>query len=1329
MQFILRDCFFFESSTLYVGAALTVANTATGDPSVYSNTKFEECTATTAYSGCVLCTRSCFATSFSSLSFVECGIEATRDIYVDSPQLSALFDETNVIDCQSTRDTKKLQRGSNSDTTHDHLVKTVVDETIVTKFEGTDNGDGTATFTLEVDDGMDGEAIVLVENLGSTRSPSPPTIPRILRFSFATGSKTSTCSIPIGDNGLLQTPISSYELRRVGMPGWIVRCIRVTSVSCPFNDATETTAAPTFTFEGLPQSGYSLLVKSGSTQKNMSLSVGSDGTSLVASGQMYPTTGAVLTFNTEYSVIGFRNVWGKAILLPAAQKFTTPAEPARVVIVQNTGLDSTGENIVLIFHARQMPAGTYACVLDQNSISFDVIFAEADDEQALIQRQSKPVALRLYGTGKKLTFNTFYSLKSVTHQATSASVHIVSGTTQFSTPVEPARITGITNVEYDSKFTTISLTFSGIRCQNLEHTLTLKNLDTDATTNITASFTSPTIGNSTTAIWNTQGTSTLKQGTKYEIVGAKTPNTIVYFHTGLIINVISPRHRIVSFGSFTHGGDLNTTTVKVVGHSMTPGVYPVKFLDSTLREISGKITYVDADITFTTASAGTMTIALYPTLQMLYGHQYLLSTITHPSSATEQIIDHTSSLTMPTEPARVTKIEFDKQVLDETGEHVLLLVTARQMPAGTYTIELNQNSISFDVVFPEAVNDQSFVERHSELVSVRIYGTDKKLSFGTSYTVKSVTHQTTLVSVLINYEQTAFTTPVEPARITSIADWEYIDKFTTIKLHLNGINCHTNLHYTLTLKNLATEALSTGYAMFESPSTGQSSMIIWNSLGTSTLTQGAKYEIVGVSATGVSVFVAPGLQFTVISPRSRLSTFGELSYSKDMNKTTIPVTGEHIIPATYTISFIDFTHFQETQESINAFADVKFTSDTAGSMTVELYPNAQMVFGHQYLPFAVTKPDSVTEEVYNNLGFLTIQPEPARLTNLVTEYSNQEKTITLTWEGKKMTEGPFVVTLSVNGTGTTTISASFDAAGTTGTTTETLFGSESPRLKYSTTYVVTGVTDSSSTPVFFNTKLNFTITPEPSRLLLISGPKDGGDLNSTTLHLSGHRIPSGDASLTVVLDSVIAGTEQESDKIILPSSFTVLGETSTGTSLISLYPTASLVYSQKYRILSLSSAAYLDKLLCFTTPNEPARIVKITPSGFDKTGEHLKLTVRARQMPAGTYSVVLDQNSISFDVTFAEATDEQAFQERDSDIVSIRIYGEDGKLTFDTEYTIKSATPKASAFSVFVDKSKCLFQTPTEPARLIGYTDIEYDTVHTTINLTFSGMSQAPSDT
>ncbi|KAK2955491.1 hypothetical protein BLNAU_9538 [Blattamonas nauphoetae] len=398
-------------------------------------------------------------------------------------------------------------------------------------------------------------------------------------------------------------------------------------------------------------------------------------------------------------------------------------------------------------------------------------------------------------------------------------------------------------------------------------------------------------------------------------------------------------------------------------------------------------------------------------------------------------------------------------------------------------------------------------------------------------------------------------------------------------------------------------------------STGSLVAMIW------TVPEGARYTLVKTETS--TVFVDSELQFQLRPAVSRIVSLGDLTRGEDLNTTTLQFVGERMSSGTYRLTFLDSTHFQQTGEEHFVETQIVFMSATEGTMMIDLYPTPQLMYGHTYTIESFTTSESVTEKVINHIVTLTAPTEPSRLERIAqVDYLDDEKVLRLSWEGRLMTNGPYTVTLSVNGTSTTTPLLLVFDDGSTATTAQTLFGTWSGSLKYNTAYVVIRVKDEVDQAVIFNSGITFTTISEPTRLLSLSGPVNTDGLNSTILTLTGHQVPAGDATLTVVLSSIPSGSETESDKIALPVSFTRSGDDTTGTVLIPLNPTPALAFDQTYRIVSLSSAKYIDTLLAFTMPSEPTRLEKVTGILSDDA-KQVTLQFEGRVLDSGEYEVTL----------------------------------------------------------------------------------------------------------
>ncbi|KAK2959684.1 hypothetical protein BLNAU_5461 [Blattamonas nauphoetae] len=893
--FIASNCVFYQTESSGFGTAVTVLNARAAATSSVSNSIFESAFATSPTNGSALCFRTPYNLFISSLRFVDTQNDQARDFYVHASNFD--FSGDCVENCQSSRSQLICEAvRDNVRTSHDDLFTTITKKTFVKSFSGIENGDDTATFTIEVGDAVTGEMVVVVENLDSTPS-SPPPIPRSLTFDFGTAATTASCTVDVGDAELIQSPAAEYNIRRIAVNDWLVHTLRVKTNAISFNDDLETLIDISLDCDGLVRPGYSILVKTGGEDRTLSLAIGSDGKTLTATGRAYPISEAELKYASDYEIVSVKDLWGRALILPLAVNFNTPDEPPRLIKMTHAGFDSTGEHLIVRVRGRQMPVGTYTIKLTPGDLSFDVVFGSVKDGETMEERDSEPLSIPIYGENKKILFDTEYTITDASVKAAGTSIFVVQSETAMTTPSEPARITAITEETYDSLFTQLTLSFSGINCVATGHTMTVKNTATQKTHTFNVIFDTPQTGSRTEYIYNTGGTTNLTFGATYEVIGVTASTGQIFFTSGMTFTVVPARHRLLSKGTTTVDDDVTVVSIRMTGDNMPIGNTTLQLLDSTHYIETSESLYVNVEVSFSSGSDGLLDITMYPTPQLVYGHSYLAWS------------------------------------MNRTG-----------------------------------IDDEMFVTTH--------------------FTIQMST---------------------EPSRLVKIAQFDHLD---------------------------------------------------------------------------------------------------------------------------------------------------------------------------------------------------------------------DKKAISLSWEGRVMTNGPYTATLSVNGSSTTILTLTFNSDGTTSTTTETLYRNPSSVLKYNTKYVVTEVKDKSDTPVIVHSGITFTTNAEPTRLLSILSLENGDDLNTTSLTLSGHQLPAGDATLTVVLSSVPSGSETEANTITLPVSITQSGDDSTGTVSISLYPTLTLAYGETYRIVSLSSADYIDTPLTFKIPDEPSRLEKVTPV-LSEDAKQVTLTFEGRVFASGVYELTL----------------------------------------------------------------------------------------------------------
>ncbi|KAK2962033.1 hypothetical protein BLNAU_3089 [Blattamonas nauphoetae] len=785
------DCVFYSTESTQFGSALNVVNAQSSQQSTLSNSIFDSSCAKSVGNGSALCFRTSKNFVLSSLRFINTEVADARDIYCYGMVVE--IDESCVLHCQSSRSSLICRTYTDTNTpvsSQDDLFQTITQETLVKSFVGSESDDGTATFTIEVEDEVTGEMVVLLENFQSTRS-SPPPIHRSLTFSFPTAAKTASCTVDVGDTELIQSPVSEYMLRRASIADWLVHItpLSVSSTAVSFNDEMKTIIDISLNCDGTVQAGYSILVKTGNTERNLSLAVGSDRRTLVASGSISTLAGSVFTFSTDYTIVAVKDLWGSALVLPDAVSFTTPAEPPRLIKMTHSGLDSTGEYLIVKVRGRQMPVGTYTVELSSGG-SFDVEFVAERNGESLEERDSEPASVPIYGSEKILSFDTQTSIVRAVVKSTTTKVTVSESETEMLTPAEPSRITAITGVTYDDQFTQLTLSFTGIKCTAPVHKVTVKNTATQETYQFDVNFDTPQTGTRIETIWKEEGTTKIKFGATYEVVGVTASVGEIFFESGMSFEVVPARHRLLSAGTVVFDDHRNVSTVPLKGDNMPLGNTTLKLVDATHYTETNEYLFVDVEISFTDGTDGLIEVELYPNPQLVYGHSYNTSKMTRSGIDETMFITTQFAFQMPTEPSRLEKVT---PVLNNETTRVILTFEGRLFDSGEYSLKIQPTASNTDITVPLTCNEDGTLS-----CSITTEGTDTPhVLFGEVYTIAQITKDS--APIVINPQAKQFTVPIATLKSISFAFTN--SPCTSFKLVLTTENVPINQHYTLMLKS------------------------------------------------------------------------------------------------------------------------------------------------------------------------------------------------------------------------------------------------------------------------------------------------------------------------------------------------------------------------------------------------------------------------------------------------------------------------------------------------------------------------------------------------
>ncbi|KAK2949911.1 hypothetical protein BLNAU_15140 [Blattamonas nauphoetae] len=416
----------------------------------------------------------------------------------------------------------------------------------------------------------------------------------------------------------------------------------------------------------------------------------------------------------------------------------------------------------------------------------------------------------------------------------------------------------------------------------------------------------------------------------------------------------------------------------------------------------------------------------------------------------------------------------------------------------------------------------------------------------------------------------------------------------------------------------------------------------------------------------------------------------------DENRTNVLVSGIILSEGTFIMEVKDKTTGTTETLTLPMTLSGKSLLSVEKELSVE-YEAGKLQYEHEYSVEEVVC-NGASVDVKSGTSFV-IPPQPSRLAEV--KVMNASDWVTLTLTGTVFYSSEYSVTLTEvtesSEKHTKTITLSRNASrGVMKEWKAILFPIESEDLKYGKTYSVTSMIPTDGTDSIEISAAPFQTPVEPPRIVGVSCVLDVSG-NTTSLKLRGRQIPSG--TYKVVLNAAngssfditfSGGLSEERDSDM--KSLTIYGSD------------PFLSFNTAYSLFSVGSFLIDTRYDSFTTAIEPARIVGVS-CVLDENKNTTSFKLRGRQIPTGTYTVVLNNASgLSFDVDFSTPLSE----ERDSDMKSLTIYGSDPFLSFNTAYSLFSVG------SFLIDTRYDSFTTAIEPARIVGVSCVLDENKNTT---------------
>ncbi|KAK2940790.1 hypothetical protein BLNAU_24304 [Blattamonas nauphoetae] len=634
-----------------------------------------------------------------------------------------------------------------------------------------------------------------------------------------------------------------------------------------------------------------------------------------------------------------------------------------------------------------------------------------------------------------------------------------------------------------------------------------------------------------------------------------------------------------------------------------------------------------------------------------YGKTYAVTSMI-PTDGTDSIEISAAPFKTPVEPARIIGVSCE---LDGNKNTTSLILRGRQIPSGTYKVVLNEeNGPTFDITFSDPLSEV----RDSDVKSLKIYGKSSVLSFNTAYSLFSVG------SFLIDTRNDSFSTPAEPARIIGVS-CELDASGNTTSFKLRGRQIPTGTHKVI-LNDANGPSFDVKFStpLSEERDSDVKSLTIYGN--TPFLSFNTAYSLFSV---GSFLIDEENKSFTIVEPARIVGVSCELDASG--NTTSLKLRGRQIPAGTHRVILND-----ANGPSFDITFSGPISDDRDSDMTsLQIYgDNPVLSFNTAYTLFSVGS-FLIDEE---NKTFTII--EPARIIGVSCELDENKNTTSFKLRGRQIQTGTYTVMLN-NASG-----ISFNVEFSTPISEERdsdvksleIYGN-TPFLSFDTAYSLFSV----GSFLIDTRNHSFTTPAEPARIIGVSCVLDENK-NTTSFKLRGRQIPTGTHKVTLndangpsfdITFSDSFSEERDSDV----KSLTIYGDN------------PFLSFGTLYTLFSVGSFLIDTRNDSFSTPAEPARIIGVSCE-LDASGNTTSFKLRGRQIPTGTHKVTLnDANGPSFDITFSDSFSE----ERDSDVKSLTIYGDNPFLSFGTLYTLFSVG------SFLIDEENKTF-TIVEPARIVG---------------------------
>ncbi|KAK2945482.1 hypothetical protein BLNAU_19611 [Blattamonas nauphoetae] len=817
-------------------------------------------------------------------------------------------------------------------------------------------------------------------------------VPRLVFVQFdinGANSSIGTATVSSGADGIL--PPATYKRLSHTLRGDIAP--QVVSASAILSDVNTTT----ITVKGvsLDEGSYSMRIQKGSNTFNISLSR-TDSTTLVGYAHLYPSNAEErLDWSTQYEV---SLVYHKKTTVETEVRrantiiFSTPNEPSRIVGIWGS-LDASGNYTSVTLRGRQIPTGTYDVRLNSaDGPSFEVSFADELSEE----RTSSATSVPIFGPSAILSFDTQYTLFSVTPTTPPSDPLPLHTDPATFTITEPSRLTGVEVSDFSSpQKDSVTLTVSG-RALKADTTYTLSvsgeptptpsqsNSDSHTTTlSVVSTASSPSESASCPVVLYPVSSADLRYGYSYSINWMKEGSTDLLQNAALSFQTPVEPARIHSFLSHSLNDPKTNVTFSLSGYSLPTGS------GSIFAKQSGSAVLVEGVVT---VSKATQCSAVFlvdweeSTTHLSFGKTYLVQSAS--SNSKTIVIDSVVSLVVPSPPV-ITSFSLPDEC---SSNSFSVSVVGENLPSGdTYTVSL-LSSRSFEITFSTGTSGTGTIKA----------GLPSEIQFNATYSIESVSKGDK--HVLLN--QTSLKTPLGPT-LEGISTALNSSNKNNALLTLTGSRMIPGTH-TLTFVEQGQSTPIIVSVSIDTETTGSGEEVVF---GGSKMEYGKTYTISSLTSDtvhyaldGTGTFKGPDEPARIVGIWASLDESG--------NTTSITLRGRRIVKGSYTVTLnsADGPSFEVS------FDDELSEERTSSAASVPIFgPSAILSFDTQYTLFSVTPTDPPSDNLLINANpsSFTTPLELTRIASAFPVLSIDLLTVTVSLSGYAFTHSAFTAELKI----------------------------------------------------------------------------------------------------------------------------------------------------------------------------------------------------------------------------------------------------------------------------------------------------------------------------